>query len=110
MSLQRLARRAGLGLARTGSTAHNGSGEIFLAFSTGVRIPRQLAEIEIQIRLVPESSQALNLLFDATVEATEEAVVNALFRATTVSGIDGHILHELPIERTQDILHKYGRL
>lgn len=110
LSLQRLARRAGLGLARTGSTAHNGSGEIFLAFSTGVRIPRQLAEIEIQIRLVPESSQALNVLFDATVEATEEAVVNALFRATTVSGIDGHILHALPVERTQDILRKYGRL
>jgi len=108
LSLQRLARRAGLGLARTGSTAHNGSGEIFLAFSTGVRIPRQLAEIEIQIRLVPESSQALNVLFDATVEATEEAVVNALFRATTVSGIDGHILHALPVERTQDILRKYG--
>jgi len=108
--LQRLARRAGLGLARTGSTAHNGSGEIFLAFSTGVRIPRQLTETEIQIRLVPESSQALNLLFDATVEATEEAVLNALFRATRVSGISGHILYELPIERTQDILHKYGRL
>jgi len=112
LGLQRLARRAGLRLARTGSTAHNGSGEIFLAFSTGVRIPRQLteAEIEIQIRLVPESSQALNLLFDATVEATEEAVLNALFRATTVSGIGGHILYELPIERTQNILHKYGRL
>ena len=110
LGLQRLARRAGLGLARTGSTAHNGSGEIFLAFSTGVRIPRQLSETEIQIRLVPESSQALNLLFDATVEATEEAVLNALFRATTVRGIGGHILYELPIERTQDILHKYGRL
>ena len=94
LSLQRLARRAGMGLARTGST--------------GVRIPRQLAESEIQIRLVPESSLALNVLFDATIEATEEAVVNALFRATTVSGIDGHILHALPVERTQDILHKYG--
>ena len=110
LGLQRLARRAGLGLARTGSTAHNGSGEIFLAFSTGIRIPRQLTETEIQIRLVPESSQALNLLFDATVEATEEAVLNALFRATTVSGIDGHILYELPIERTRNILHTYGRV
>ena len=75
-----------------------------------VRIPRQLTETEIHIRLVPESSQALNLLFDATVEATEEAVLNALFRATTVSGIDGHILYELPIERTRNILHAYGRL
>jgi len=110
LGLQRLSRRAGLGLARTGSTAHNGSGEIFLAFSTGIRIPRQLTETEIQIRLVPESSQALNLLFDATVEATEEAVLNALFCATTVRGIDGHILYELPIERTRNILHKYGRL
>src|SRR5262249_35063413 len=71
LGLQRLARRAGLGLARTGSTAHNGSGEIFLAFSTGLRIPRQLPSFEIPIRLVPESSQTLNLLFDATVEATE---------------------------------------
>jgi D-aminopeptidase len=110
LGLQRLARRAGLGIARTGSTAHNGSGEIFLAFSTGVRIPRLLTKIEMPISLVPESSQSLNVLFDATVEATEEAVLNALFRATTVSGIDGHILHELPIERTQNILHKYGRL
>jgi D-aminopeptidase len=110
LGLQRLARRAGLGLARTGSTAHNGSGEIFLAFTTGVRLPRKFSETEIQIRLVPESSQALDLLFDATVEATEEAVLNALFRSTTVSGIGGHILYELPIERTQDILHKYGRL
>ena len=110
LGLQRLARRAGLGLARTGSTAHNGSGEIFLTFTTGVRIPRQLSETQIHIRLVPESSQALDLLFDATVEATEEAVLNALFRATTVSGIVGHTLYELPIERTQDILHKYGRL
>jgi D-aminopeptidase len=75
-----------------------------------VRIPRQLTEPEIQIRLIPESSPALNLLFDATVEATEEAVLNALFRATTVRGIGGHILYELPIERTQNILYKYGRL
>jgi L-aminopeptidase/D-esterase-like protein len=59
---------------------------------------------------VPVNMGQFNLLFDATVEATEEAVLNALFRATTVSGIDGHILYELPIERTQDILHKYGRL
>lgn len=110
LGLQRLARRAGLGLARTGSTAHNGSGEIFLAFSTGVRIPRGLTSSEMNIRLVPESSQALNLLFDATVEATEEAVLNALFRATTVTGIDGHTLYQLPVERTKGILHKYGRL
>ncbi len=110
LGLQRLARRAGLGLARTGSTAHNGSGEIFLAFSTGVRIPRLPAEVEASIRLVSESSQVLNLLFDAAVEATEEAVLNALFRATTVSGIDGHMLHALPVERTIEILRKYGRL
>jgi len=62
------------------------------------------------MRLIPESSPTLNLLFDATVEATEEAVLNALFRATTVKGIGSHILYELPVERTQDILHKYGRL
>jgi len=110
LGLQRLARRAGLGLARTGSTAHNGSGEIFLAFSTGVRIPRQLPAPEMNIRLVPESSESLNLLFDATVEATEEAVLNALFRATTVTGIDGHTLYELPVERTIAILRKYGRM
>lgn len=108
--LQRLARRAGLGLARTGSTAHNGSGEIFLAFSTGVRVSRQPVEVEAPMRLVTESSKVLNLLFDATVEATEEAVLNALFRSTAVSGIDGHILHALPIERTMEILHRYGRL
>ena len=73
--LERVARRAGLGLARTGSVAHHGSGEIFLAFATG------------DARSVPDGE--LDPLFAATVDATEEAVLNALWAAEDVTGRDG---------------------
>jgi D-aminopeptidase len=77
--LTRLARRAGLGLARTGSVAHHGSGEIFLAFSTGSGGPGDLDE-----------------LFQATVDATEEAVLNALWAAEDTVGRDGRLVRALP--------------
>jgi D-aminopeptidase len=109
LTLQRIARRAGLGLGRTGSTARHGSGEIFLAFSTANRLPRGIEQSEMPIRIVSEGSPTINSLFTATIEATEEAVLNALFRSSTVKGIDNHIVHALPIERTLEILSKYGR-
>jgi len=83
--LERLARRAGLGLARTGSVAHHGSGEIFLALSSG--------EGET-------ADRDLNALFAATVEATEEAVLNALWSAETTTGRDGRVVEALPHEET----------
>ncbi len=88
---QRLARRAGLGLARVGSTAHHASGEIFLALATGLRAPRGQAPSRS-----PVTGPALDGYFAAVVEATEEAVLNSLLQAQTVTGRDGHISHGLP--------------
>jgi len=86
--LQRIARRAGAGLARTGSDYGHGSGDIALAFSTAYRVAQHASERLPMPRLLHES--ALDPLFQAAAEATEQAIVNALFAATTVTGRDGH--------------------
>ena len=78
---QRAARRAGLGLARCGSTAHHGSGEIFLALATGLRAPRGTAPPR-----APVTGRALDDYFAAVAEATEEAVINSLLQSVTVTG------------------------
>jgi D-aminopeptidase len=88
---QRLARRAGLGLARVGSTGHHASGEIFLALATGLRAPRGTAPSRS-----PVTGRALDDYFAAVVEATEEAVLNSLLQAETVTGRDGHTSYGLP--------------
>ena len=94
--LERIARRAGLGLARTGSVAHHGSGEIFLAFSTA-----QDAD--------PLPDADLDELFTATVEATEAAVLNALWSATTTTGREGRVVHALPHDELLALLASHGR-
>ncbi|QPD06204.1 MAG: Beta-peptidyl aminopeptidase BapA [Candidatus Nitrospira kreftii] len=86
--LTRLAKRAALGLARTGSTARHGSGDFMLAFSTANVIPHYPKEPTYN--LIQLADTHLNPLFTATVEATEEAILNALTTATTVTGRDGH--------------------
>jgi D-aminopeptidase len=96
----RLARRAGLGLARTGSTASHGSGEIFLALGTGLREERSQAPAT-EGRL---SGSELNSFFAAVVEATEEAVLNSLLAAPTVTGRDGNTSFGLPAERVRELL------
>lgn len=88
---QRLARRAGLGLARVGSTAHHASGEIFLALATGLRAPRGQAPTRSSV-----TGSALDDYFAAVVEATEEAVLNSLLQAETVTGREGHTSYGLP--------------
>ena len=105
--LQRIARRAGLGLARTGSVAHHGSGEIFLAFSTSGRRPRA----EVGRRALPQSfaDAELDPLFAATVEATEEAVLNALWAAPDVTGRAGRVVRGLPHDAVLDLLRAHGR-
>ena len=113
--VRRLAVRASLGLARTGSTASNGSGELMIAFSTAQRIPTATADSTIQIRALLDGASyevatPFNPLFRATIDAVEEAVLNALFRAETTVGRDGNTLYELPIERTLEILERHGRL
>jgi D-aminopeptidase len=103
----RLARRAGLGLARTGSTANHGSGEIFLALATGLRAPRG-SHPPRDVDQVCGS--ALDPFFDAVVEATEEAVLNSLLAAPTVTGRDGNTSPGLPAARVADLLVAAGRI
>lgn len=103
LQLRRLARRSDAGLARTGSVAHDGSGEIALAFSTAQLVRRESAALR-QVGLIPEGQDwragtLLDDLFAAVAEATEEAVLNALFTATTVTGRAGNTLHRLDPER-----------
>jgi D-aminopeptidase len=99
--LTRVARRVGLGLARVGSVAGHGSGDIFCAFSTTNRRPR-VAEGIGTVQLLGDDS--INAVFTATVDATEEAVINALFVADTVTGRDGHVAPGLPVERVLELI------
>jgi len=99
----RLARRAGLGLARTGSTARHGSGEIFLGLATGLRAPRGRAAPG-----PPLTGSELDPLFAAVVEATEEAVLNSLLAAVTVTGRDGHTSYALPRAELAGLLRAAG--
>jgi D-aminopeptidase len=103
----RLARRAGLGLARTGSTAHHGSGEIFLALATGLRAARGS---QPPPGITPVTGPALDPFFDAAVEATEEAVLTSLLAAVTVTGRDGNTSLRLPAARVRELLIESGRI
>jgi len=105
--LKRLARRAALGVARTGSASGNGSGDIFVAFSTANPGASQPTGT-VQLSMLP--NERMNQLFEATVQATEEAIINALVAAETMTGIDGHRVTALPHERLKQVLKKYNRL
>ncbi len=100
--LTRLAKRAALGLARTGSTARHSSGDFMLAFSTGNIIPHYPKEPTYSLTHLADTH--LNPLITATVEATEEAILNALTIATTVTGRDGHRIEALDLTRLKRIL------
>lgn len=100
--LARVARRIGLGLARVGSVAHNGSGEIFCAASTANRRERDATGIAT-VQLLGDGS--LDDVFAAVVDATEEAVCNALFVADTVAGVHGHVVPGLPVDRVMAMVH-----
>jgi D-aminopeptidase len=103
-NLKRLAARAMLGLARTGSPSTNGSGDYVIAFSVANRI-RAGDNLRSAQTL---GNDDMSPLFEAVVEATEESIYNSLFKATTVTGRDGHRVEALPIEKTVEILKKYG--
>jgi D-aminopeptidase len=109
---QRLAERATMGLARAGSIARDSSGEIFVAFATGNMIPNA-KKPEINIRALiegtPSKSSLLSNLFAAAVEATEEAIYNALVAAETTTGVHGHVLHAISHERLQTVLQSSGQ-
>ncbi len=105
--LKRLARRVPLGLARTGSMSGNGSGDIFVAFSTAN--PKAWESQEpAALKMLP--NERMNSLFDATVLATEEAVINAMVAAETMTGVDGHKILALPHNRLREVLKTYNRL
>jgi len=105
--LRRIARRAALGLARNGSIASNGSGDIFIAFSTanpGASKP----EGSIALTMLP--NERITPLFEATVQATEEAIINAMVAAETMTGADNHKAIALPHDKLRAALRKYNRL
>lgn len=103
--LKRLASRSMVGLGRTGSSMTNGSGDYAIAFSTANRINAADAKRNITVL----GNDAMSPLFQAVIEATEEAILNSLFRATTVTG-NGRTIEALSIDKVRDVLKKYGRL
>jgi D-aminopeptidase len=107
-NLERLAARAMLGLARTGSPSTNGSGDYVIAFSVAPRSAVRSAESRREVTLI--GNESMSPLFLAAVEATEEAIYNSLLKATTVIGRAGNRAEALPIERTVEILKRYGAL
>ena len=106
-NLKRLAKRAFMGLARTGGIASNGSGDYVIAFSTAYRIPHNSQVPFDELKLLRNDN--VSPLFLAAIEATEEAVVNSLFMATTLEGTQGHKVEELPKQKVLELMKKYGR-
>jgi D-aminopeptidase len=109
-NLERLAERALLGLGRTGGIMSNGSGDYVIAFSTAkeLRIPyTSPAPLNTGSEL---RNEAMSILFRATAEATEEAIINSLFAAETMTGHQGVRIEALPMDRTLEILKKYNRV
>ncbi len=108
--LDRLARRATHGLAKTGSISGNGSGDFTLAFSTTNRIPRDafFARAGYQMRSVEQFQ--LGPYLEAASEAIEEAIINALFMAKDMTGINGNFVPALPLEKTMEIMRRHGRI
>ena len=104
--LKRLARRATMGLARTGSTSGNSSGDIFLAFSTA---NAGAAKEPGPNQVLTVSNERISPLFQATVEATEEAIVNAMVGAQTMTGIDGHSIEALPHDKLSQLMKSSPR-
>jgi D-aminopeptidase len=109
-NLERLAKRAMLGLAKTGGIASNGSGDYVIALSTAKEnfIPYQsdsMLELKKEVR-----NDDMSPLFLATIESTEEAILNALFAAKTISGRDGHIIEALPIDKVLELMKTYKKI
>jgi D-aminopeptidase len=108
LKLKRLASKASLGLARTGAISGHGSGDLFIAFSTANRVPHYPKERTYTMRVVADAH--LDPIFEATQDATEEAILNALTMATTTVGRDGNTAHAIPLDQLTAIMRKYGRL
>ena len=109
-NLQRLAKRAFMGMAKTGGIASNGSGDYVIAFSTAesLRVPHQPAEPVLQNMVL--QNDFVSPLFMAAIEATEESIINSLFAAKATIGRDGNKANALPLDKVISILKKYKRL
>jgi D-aminopeptidase len=105
--LKRLTKRAALGLARNGSVASNGSGDIFIAFSTA-NVAADQGAIDVAIDTLPNDS--IYPLFVATVESTEEAIINAMIAARDMAGNEGHIAKAIDHQELRNVLREYNRL
>jgi D-aminopeptidase len=106
-NLKRLAARAWLGIARTGSSASNGSGDYAIAFSTAPQVRVHSNDKALTRSMEVTTNDAMSPLFQAVIEAAEEAVYNSMFKATTMTG-NGHTVEALPIEKTMEILREHG--
>jgi D-aminopeptidase len=109
---ERLAQRAGLGIARAGGTGGHTSGDLFIAFATGNRLPSALDDDPAgkgTYEVSAVGGAIIDRLFDAVIESVEEAIVNALVAATTVGGRDGITAHALPHDRVREVMAAQGR-
>jgi D-aminopeptidase len=104
--LGRVLRRAQNGIARTGSTTASGSGEVAVGFTTAARIPHAPAGLTLRLEALREDGRSFDLLFTAVTEATEEAILNSLFHAETVSGRSGATRQAFPRERLQELMRQ----
>lgn len=100
---QRLAKRATVGLSRAGGSGHNGSGDIFVAFATGNHVTDTTEPLDVKMFPLEHISP----LFDGTAEAVEESIINALTSAETMTGVDGHKAHALPLDELERVMNKY---
>ncbi len=102
---RRLARRATVGLARCGGIGHNGSGDLFLAFAVGNHVDATSRRPQ-PLSMLPHSE--LNPLFEAAAEAVEEAILNALTAAETMTGLHGRVVHAIPLEELERLVRRFG--
>jgi D-aminopeptidase len=107
--LKRLARRVPMGLARTGTVGNNGSGDIFLAFSTANEQAYENGEAHVRSSLFLRNN-ALDPLFNAVVEAVEEAVIDSIMCNETMTGRDGNMSVALPVDQLLELMKKYKRI
>ena len=105
--LNRLAKRSALGIGRVGSSARHGSGEIVLAFSTANKVPRETRKMVYRMKILLD--QRLDPLYDAVIEATEEAILNALCQATDLDGVNGNVSKALPLAEVREVVQAWNR-
>ncbi|MCA9658302.1 MAG: P1 family peptidase [Myxococcales bacterium] len=103
----RLCKRVALGIGRTGSYAAHGSGEIIVGFSTANTVPRESDKMVYRMKILLDSR--MNPLYEAAIDATEEAILNALCMAETMEGHSGHVAPALPLDRLRELLVRFGR-